>query len=388
MQALYQLSYAPDGGLTLPVDSPGSSERGHYAPARDRARRRHPEAPLQRRHSPTRSSTRGRTVGTPSTCSGRPTAPGCWPRIRATWPIGPSRFVLDMFPYPSGAGLHVGHPLGFIATDVYARFSRMTGLQRAARDGLRRVRSPRRAVRGADRHAPARHHRGEHRQHEAPDARARSRSRPAPRPGHHRRRLLPVDAVDLPADLQLLVRRRRRPRPADRGAGRRVPCGHAVDARRSRRSTRSRSQEQRELVDSYRLAYIAEAPVNWCPGLGTVLANEEVTADGRSERGNFPVYKRPLKQWMMRITAYADRLLADLDQLDWSESIKLMQRNWIGRSTGALGSLPGRRARRPRDRGVHDPARHAVRRHLHGARARAPARRRASPPTSGRATTS
>ena len=98
--------------------------------------------------------------------------------------------------------------------------------------------------------------------------------------------------------------------------------------------------EQRELVDSYRLAYIAEAPVNWCPGLGTVLANEEVTADGRSERGNFPVYRRPLKQWMLRITAYADRLLDDLDQLDWTESIKLMQRNWIGRSTGASVRFP------------------------------------------------
>ena len=80
--------------------------------------------------------------------------------------------------------------------------------------------------------------------------------------------------------------------------------------------------------------------MNWCPGLGTVLANEEVTADGRSERGNFPVYKRPLKQWMMRITAYADRLLADLDLLDWSDSIKRMQRNWIGRSTGALVRFP------------------------------------------------
>ena len=75
--------------------------------------------------------------------------------------------------------------------------------------------------------------------------------------------------------------------------------------------------------------------MNWCPALGTVLANEEVTADGRSERGNFPVYRRPLKQWMMRITAYADRLLDDLALLDWTDSIKLMQRNWIGRSTGA-----------------------------------------------------
>jgi leucyl-tRNA synthetase len=75
--------------------------------------------------------------------------------------------------------------------------------------------------------------------------------------------------------------------------------------------------------------------VNWCPGLGTVLSNEEVTPDGRSERGNFPVFRRPLTQWMMRITAYAERLLDDLDRLDWSDSVKQMQRNWIGRSTGA-----------------------------------------------------
>ncbi|HEV7826021.1 MAG TPA: leucine--tRNA ligase, partial [Mycobacteriales bacterium] len=93
--------------------------------------------------------------------------------------------------------------------------------------------------------------------------------------------------------------------------------------------------ERRQLVDDHRLAYRSDAPVNWCPGLGTVLANEEVTADGRSERGNFPVYKRNLTQWMMRITAYADRLIGDLDRLDWPESIKLMQRNWIGRSQGA-----------------------------------------------------
>ena len=93
--------------------------------------------------------------------------------------------------------------------------------------------------------------------------------------------------------------------------------------------------EQRSVLHDFRLAYVSEAPVNWCPGLGTVLANEEVTADGRSDRGNFPVFKRPLKQWMMRITAYADRLLDDLDLLDWSDSIKTMQRNWIGRSEGA-----------------------------------------------------
>jgi Leucyl-tRNA synthetase len=92
---------------------------------------------------------------------------------------------------------------------------------------------------------------------------------------------------------------------------------------------------KRQVVDAHRLAYRHEAPVNWCPGLGTVLSNEEVTPDGRSERGNFPVFRRPLTQWMMRITAYAERLLADLDRLDWSDSVKQMQRNWIGRSTGA-----------------------------------------------------
>ena len=89
------------------------------------------------------------------------------------------------------------------------------------------------------------------------------------------------------------------------------------------------------IVDDHRLAYVSDAPVNWCPGLGTVVANEEVTADGRSDRGNFPVFKRNMRQWMMRITAYADRLIDDLDLLDWSDAIKTMQRNWIGRSPGA-----------------------------------------------------
>ncbi len=93
--------------------------------------------------------------------------------------------------------------------------------------------------------------------------------------------------------------------------------------------------ERADVLGEYRLAYASDAPVNWCPGLGTVLANEEVTADGRSERGNFPVFKSKLRQWNMRITAYADRLLDDLDALDWPEAIKLQQRNWIGRSEGA-----------------------------------------------------
>ena len=130
------------------------------------------------------------------------------------------------------------------------------------------------------------------------------------------------------------------PRPPHRRAGGRA--GRRAPASRRRAPTRRAppwaeldAVARRKVVDAHRLAYLEEVPVNWCPGLGTVLANEEVTADGRSERGNFPVFRRPMKQWVMRITAYADRLLADLDRLDWPESIKLMQRNWIGRSEGA-----------------------------------------------------
>jgi leucyl-tRNA synthetase len=99
-------------------------------------------------------------------------------------------------------------------------------------------------------------------------------------------------------------------------------------------------RERRAIVDDQRLAYLSEQPVNWSPGLGTVLSNEEVTAEGRSERGNFPVFKRKLTQWMMRMTAYAERLIEDLDLLDWPEPIKLMQRNWIGRSDGARIDFP------------------------------------------------
>src|ERR1700734_3868868 len=93
--------------------------------------------------------------------------------------------------------------------------------------------------------------------------------------------------------------------------------------------------ERADVIDAHRLVYRSDSMVNWCPGLGTVLANEEVTADGRSDRGNFPVFRKRLRQWMMRITAYSDRLLDDLDLLDWPDKIKAMQRNWIGRSTGA-----------------------------------------------------
>jgi leucyl-tRNA synthetase len=135
---------------------------------------------------------------------------------------------------------------------------------------------------------------------------------------------------------------------ADGGRGRARPIHELVDAFESgerpvpggRVWADLDAVERSRVVDSFRLAYASDAPVNWCPGLGTVLANEEVTADGRSDIGNFPVFKRSMRQWMMRITAYADRLLEDLDRLDWPEAIKLMQRNWIGRSAGARVRFP------------------------------------------------
>ena len=117
-------------------------------------------------------------------------------------------------------------------------------------------------------------------------------------------------------------------------------------------------------MDGHRLAYVTEAPVNWCPELGTVLANEEVV-DGRSEVGGFPVVRRPMRQWMLRITSYADRLLEELEPLDWPDSIKVLQRNWIGRSEGAQAALPRRWSGRG-DHGFHYPSGHAFRRHLSG----------------------
>jgi leucyl-tRNA synthetase len=251
----------------------------------------------------------------------------------------PSLFVLDMFPYPSGVGLHVGHPLGYIATDVYARFRRMTGSNVLHAMGYDAFGLP------AEQFAVQT---GTHPRvtTEANIANMKRQMR-ALGLGHDSRRGPATTDVDYYRWTQwifLQIYNAWYDSEADRAR----PIGELVDelelGKRATPDGRPFAAlsvaEQRALVDSYRLAYLAEAPVNWCPGLGTVLANEEVTAEGRSERGNFPVYKRALSQWMLRITAYADRLLADLDELDWSESIKLMQRNWIGRSTGALVSFP------------------------------------------------
>ncbi len=288
----------------------------------------------------------------------------------------PKAFVLDMFPYPSGAGLHVGHPLGFIGTDVYTRYLRMTGHNVLYTMGFDSFGLP------AEQYAlKTNTHPAITTEQNIATYRGQLRRLGL---GHDRRRS--IETTD-PAYyrwtqwifLQLFGSW------YDADAGRARPVAELeaeLDA-----GTRSPAagtnpsgtpwseldvSGRRRVLNAHRLAYLDEVPVNWCPGLGTVLSNEEVTADGRSERGDFPVYRRPMKQWMLRITAYADRLVDDLDGLDWSDAIKTQQRNWIGRSTGARRHLrhAGRRPRR-----VHHPARHAVRRDLHGRRTRAPARR-------------
>ncbi|MEV4924005.1 leucine--tRNA ligase [Streptomyces roseoverticillatus] len=246
----------------------------------------------------------------------------------------PKKFVMDMFPYPSGAGLHVGHPLGYIATDVYARYHRMTGHNVLHTLGF--------------------------------DAFGLPAEQYAVQTGTHPRVSTEANIVNMKAQLRRLGLGHDKRRsfetidPAyykwtqwiflqifnswyDEEAKKARPIAELVEQFESGRRevpggrvwSELTAAERSDVLGQYRLAYASDAPVNWCPGLGTVLANEEVTSDGRSERGNFPVFKSKLRQWNMRITAYADRLLEDLDALDWPEAIKLQQRNWIGRSVGA-----------------------------------------------------
>ena len=254
-------------------------------------------------------------------------------------------FVMDMFPYPSGSGLHVGHPLGYIATDVYVRFKRMSGFNVLYTMGFDAFGLP------AEEHA---RQTGQHPRINT-EANIDNMRRQLDRLGlgHDKRRGIATTDIDYYRWTQWIFLQIFNSW-FDPGEGRARPISELVDAFSSGRKPvpdgrawdELSEAERREAVDSHRLAYVADAPVNWCPALGTVLSNEEVTNEGRSERGNHEVFKRPLKQWMMRITAYADRLLEDLDRLDWPDSVKTMQRNWIGRSEGALISFPAASSRR------------------------------------------
>ncbi|MDO8108133.1 leucine--tRNA ligase [Isoptericola sp. b441] len=255
-----------------------------------------------------------------------------------------SFFLMDMFPYPSGAGLHVGHPLGYIATDVVGRYRRMCGdnvLHALGYDAFGLPAEQYAVQTGQHPRATTEENIGIMRRQLRRLGLAHDPRRTfatidpeyvrwtqwiflqifeswydadAVRPDGGTGRARPI------AELVAQYESGARALPADAGAG---SWAELEDVQR------------RRVIDAQRLAYVSETPVNWCPGLGTVLANEEVTVDGRSERGNFPVFKRDLRQWNMRITAYADRLAEDLDLIDWPEKVRLMQRNWIGRSEGA-----------------------------------------------------
>jgi leucyl-tRNA synthetase len=229
-------------------------------------------------------------------------------------------YILDMFPYPSGEGLHVGHPEGYTATDILSRFRRMQGDHVLHPMGWDAFGLP------AEQHAIKT---GEH-----------PRSNTQKNINNFRRQIKSlgfsydwdreVDTTDPHyvkwtqwIFLQLF----------DTWYDHDAKKGRPISELPIPEEVRARGEVE-TYRDSKRLAYQAEVPVNWCPALGTVLANEEVI-DGKSERGNHPVERRPLRQWMLRITEYAERLVNDLEPLDWSESIKVMQRNWIGKSTGA-----------------------------------------------------
>ncbi|MBK7820518.1 MAG: leucine--tRNA ligase [Tessaracoccus sp.] len=249
--------------------------------------------------------------------------------------------VMDMFPYPSGKGLHVGHPLGYIATDVVGRFTRMRGanvLHALGYDAFG---------------LPAEQFAVQTGQHPAitTEQNIATMRRQLRRLGlaHDPRRSFATtdpdfvrwtqwiflqvfnswfDADATAPDGSLGAARPISELAAQFADGTRALPGNATWEALS-------PAEREQVLAEYRLAFVDQVPVNWCPGLGTVLANEEVTADGRSERGNYPVFTSNLRQWVMRITAYADRLVDDLADLDWPDKVKAMQRNWIGRSHGA-----------------------------------------------------
>ncbi len=229
-------------------------------------------------------------------------------------------YILDMFPYPSGAGLHVGHPEGYTATDILARYRRAVGFNVLHPMGW--------------------------------DAFGLPAEQYAIRTGQHPRKTTETNIANFTRQIRSLGFSYDWSREVDTtdpgyfrwtqwiflqlyNAWFNPDTGRAEPIATLRTPSEvSTIEEQRAYRDARRLAFVAEAPVNWCPELGTVLANEEVV-DGKSEVGGFPVLRKPMRQWMLRITAYAERLLTDLDTIEWSDSLKEMQRNWIGRSEGA-----------------------------------------------------
>ncbi|MBL0331011.1 MAG: leucine--tRNA ligase [Bacteroidetes bacterium] len=246
----------------------------------------------------------------------------------------PKYYVLDMFPYPSGAGLHVGHPLGYIASDIFARYKRLKGFNVLHPMGYDSFGLP------AEQYAIQT---GQH-----PEITTKTNIT------RYRKQL---DKIGFSFDWDREVRTSNPDyykwtqwifiqlfnswyNPETNKA---ENISTLIEKFRSGSLSfgegrgevweKLDEKQQSDLLLEYRLAYLSDTMVNWCPQLGTVLANEEVK-DGVSERGGYPVERKLMKQWSLRITAYADRLLADLDGIDWTESIKEAQRNWIGKSEG------------------------------------------------------
>jgi leucyl-tRNA synthetase len=262
-------------------------------------------------------------------------------------PAKPKFYVLDMFPYPSGAGLHVGHTEGYTATDIIARYQKMRGFNVLHPMGWDAFGLPAEQYAIKTGQHPSvttqqnvAHFRDQLRR--VGFAYDWKREVNTTDPGYYRWTqwiflrlynsyfdpfLQKAQPIALLEDaLAEEPTRTDEWKDDDYLAGLRAHSGDLPPGRR---------KEVREaIIDHHRLAYVSEAPVNWCPALGTVLANEEVI-DGKSEVGGHPVERRPMRQWMLRITAYAQRLIDELDGLDWPDSIKLLQRNWIGRSEGA-----------------------------------------------------
>jgi leucyl-tRNA synthetase len=239
--------------------------------------------------------------------------------------LPPKFYILDMFPYPSGAGLHVGHPEGYTATDILARYRRASGFNVLHPMGWDSFGLP------AEQYAVRT---GQH-PRVTTEANIANFTRQIKSLGFSydwSRELATTDPEYFKWTQWIFLKLYHSWfNPASNQAEPvqtlKIPATCGDEAAR------------RAYVDSRRLAYVSEAPVNWCPELGTVLANEEVI-DGKSEVGGFPVVRKPMRQWMLRITAYAEKLLADLDIIDWSDSLKEMQRNWIGRSEGAEVDFP------------------------------------------------
>ena len=255
----------------------------------------------------------------------------------------PKFYVLDMFPYPSGAGLHVGHPLGYIASDIYARYKRLKGFNVLHPMGYDAYGLPAEqyAIQTGT-HPAVTTEKNINRYREQMDKIGFcfdwDREVRTSDPDYykwtqwtfiqlfnsyycnHARQARPISEL-----VELFARQG--------NAGLDLACTKPLEFTAEQWNAMG-EKEQQEVLMNYRLAYLADTMVNWCPELGTVLANDEVQ-DGLSVRGGFPVVRKSMKQWLLRITAYAERLLTGLDTIDWNESIKDVQRNWIGKSMGA-----------------------------------------------------